>query len=391
MDERRKILIDLRGIQTESLYRGIGTLWKYILKYLAGIDRKNRYFLLYFRNVPSADDSIDYPDNFEKVYVGQFAGNRKVLFPVLWWYNNAQLGKFVRKINPDVIIYTTFPEVTFWEKSYSGCITINYIYDVIPVLFSRNPVKRYVMRRKLIYSSRNHFVIVLSKSVLEDINSVYSSGVNGVFVNYPGVDEHFFDFNSADCRNCAEKYNLPGRYILYVGGFDPRKNLTRLVEAYRIASERIELPPLVVAGKTGGNYYEALVNTIRRYNLTEKIIFPGYIDDNCMPCLYFMADFLAFPSLYEGFGLPVVESMASGCPVLTSNVSSMPEIAGDCAVLVDPYDVNSIADAIISLSTDDNLRRRLSACGREHARKFPWRRTAERLLEIIETVSAKEK
>ena len=125
---------------------------------------------------------------------------------------------------------------------------------------------------------------------------------------------------------------------------------------------------------------------IKNNKLSDKIVFHGFVPDDQLPAMYANAQFLLFPSLYEGFGLPAVEAMAAGCPVLTSNRSAIPEVAGDCALMVDPYDVEEIASAILKLAGDEQLRIKLAECGRKRARQFSWAKTAEKFVSTLEEV-----
>jgi glycosyltransferase involved in cell wall biosynthesis len=177
-----------------------------------------------------------------------------------------------------------------------------------------------------------------------------------------------------------------GRYLLYLGTLQPRKNLTRLVEAFACLQAPTANLQLVLAGKKGW-LYDDLFARVASLGLGGRVVFPGYIADGDKAALISGAAALVYPSLYEGFGLPVLEAMACGTPVLTSNGSSLPEVAGDAALLVDPLDVEAIAAGMSRLMEDADLRCSLVARGYVQASKFSWARAAQQVLEVLESVA----
>jgi glycosyltransferase involved in cell wall biosynthesis len=179
----------------------------------------------------------------------------------------------------------------------------------------------------------------------------------------------------ADCEAARRRYGLPESYILFVGNLEPKKNLVRLVEAYALLRERGTGHGLVIAGSPawGGEHLRA---RIRALGLEGSVVLTGVVRPEDLPCVYAMADVFAFPSLYEGFGLPPLEAMAAGVPVVASNRASLPEVTGDAAILVDPLRADAIADAIQDVLSNGELRNRLVAKGRERTRMFSWSRTA---------------
>jgi glycosyltransferase involved in cell wall biosynthesis len=182
------------------------------------------------------------------------------------------------------------------------------------------------------------------------------------------------------------RYDLPERFVLFVGTLEPRKNLMRLVQAYAglPASVRRHVS-LVIAGGPGW-LSETLRREVAERGLADRVRFIGYVRDEDMAPLYSLATVFAYPSLYEGFGLPVLEAMACGVPVLTSNVSSLPEVAGGAAVLVAPTDVDAIADGLTQLLDDTALAAKLVARGLEWSTNFSWDRCARETLAVYESV-----
>jgi glycosyltransferase involved in cell wall biosynthesis len=171
-----------------------------------------------------------------------------------------------------------------------------------------------------------------------------------------------------------------------VGTLQPRKNLGRLLEAYallRKRAQRGEAPGLVIAGRKGW-LYDQIFQQVERLGLESKVVFPGYVPQDDLPALLSGARLFVFPSLYEGFGLPVLEAMACGTPVACSNVSSLPEVAGDAALLVDPLDVRGMAEAMNRLLQDEGLRTQLVERGYRQVRQFSWARCARETLAVLE-------
>jgi len=184
----------------------------------------------------------------------------------------------------------------------------------------------------------------------------------------------------------CRKYHLPAHFILFVGSLEPRKNLLRLVAAYaRIASTLRKDVHLVVAGGAGW-LSEDLQPTVQRLGVTEQVHFVGYVPEEDLPALYSLATVFAYPSLYEGFGFPVLEAMQCGVPVLTSNVSALPEVSGDAALFVSPTEVDDIAVGMARLLDDADLRTELRTQGYARAGAFSWERCARETLAVYRRV-----
>jgi glycosyltransferase involved in cell wall biosynthesis len=176
-------------------------------------------------------------------------------------------------------------------------------------------------------------------------------------------------------QEVRERYQLPARYLLTVSTVEPRKNLKTLLHAYLLLKKRLRssCPPLIIVGRKGWNYDDTLSHMAE---LKDSVYFPGYVTDAELVALYQMATCLVFPSLYEGFGLPVLEAMSAGCPVITSNTSSLPEVAGNAGLLVDPLHAADIAQALYTILTNDMVRLRLIHDGHQQAARFSWETTA---------------
>ena len=214
-----------------------------------------------------------------------------------------------------------------------------------------------------------------------------------VHVVYNGIDSRFTDEGKkkVQLKQMEEPVLVGNKYILFVGTFEARKNIERLIEAFAVFKKKfgttVSKAKLAIVGKPSSGKFsdrnKHINDLIERLNLGNEIVLCGYVPDADLPDLYRNACMIAFPSIYEGFGLPIIEGFASGVPVLTSNVCSMPEIAGTAAVLVNPYEVNDIAEKIELLMFDLPLRERLIATGYERVKEFTWEHCAHQIILYI--------
>jgi glycosyltransferase involved in cell wall biosynthesis len=229
------------------------------------------------------------------------------------------------------------------------------------------------------YSARRANIILAdSQATADDLHTFYGTSSSKIRVVYPGVDKPFI----GDIETTRRKYSLPERYFLFIGTLQPRKNIARLVQAYALWHKQHPNNPtaLVLAGGKGWLYDETWTANIEGVHLT------GYIDDADKGALYAGAVALIFPSLYEGFGFPVLEAMSCGTPVIASNTSSLPELVGDAGLLVDPLNIEAIAAAMSQLSDNGNLCQTYRERGYEQVKKFTWEAAAIQLLTALETL-----
>ncbi len=209
---------------------------------------------------------------------------------------------------------------------------------------------------------------------------------NSIHVISCGVDPQFQPVENADKQRAViHRYGLKTPYLLYVGGINARKNIAGLFEAYARVRAWHPGVPLVVAGKRQWQTGD-IDAAFRRFDLENDVCFTGYVADEDLPALYSAAEAFVFPSLYEGFGLPPLEAMACGTPVITSNASSLPEVVGDAAISVDPYDIDALAAAIGRVLGDAPLRAELRARGLARAAQFTWERAARETLGVYTEV-----
>jgi glycosyltransferase involved in cell wall biosynthesis len=252
---------------------------------------------------------------------------------------------------------------------------------------------------------RADLVLADSLSTKADLVELLGVPAAKIEVLYPGVGDTYRPIHDAATLNAVrQKYNLPANFVLFVGTIEPRKNLATLLRAWAkvIADCRLQIADceianrksqignwaLVIAGGKGWLYADTFA-TVERLGLSGDVVFLGYVPEADLPALFSLARLFVFPSLYEGFGLPPLEAMACGTPVVCANTSSLPEVAGDAALLVDPLDADGLATAMQQALGDEGLRARLVERGLRQAARFTWRVAAQQLLAIYERVGRK--
>jgi glycosyltransferase involved in cell wall biosynthesis len=231
---------------------------------------------------------------------------------------------------------------------------------------------------------RSAGVIADSKSTRLDIMKHLPKSKGGVTAIHLGVDPvRFYNISDEERREALRKrYDLPEKFILYVGTLEPRKNIPRLIRAFSYGVVAKGLPHhLVIAGREGW-MFKSIFKEVRLHNLEERVHFPGFVEPSDLATLYSMARSLAYPSLYEGFGLPCLEAMSCGTPVVTSDSSSLPELVGDYGLKVDPTSVDALAGALHKICSDDECYHNLSVRGAERARQFSWLTTARKTVDL---------
>jgi len=237
-------------------------------------------------------------------------------------------------------------------------------------------------------------ILADSRNTAHDLTELWGVSPGKISVLYSGVEPRFCPvIDAAELSRVRKQYDLPQRFILSVGTLQPRKNYERLIRAFGQSVDNLQPETdnsklVVVGGK--GWLYESIFDCVRELGLEKEVLFPGFVADDDLPALYTLADLFALPSLYEGFGLPVLEAMACGTPVVCSDASSLPEVAGDAALLVDPLNVEGWAEAMGRVLSDEGLRRELISRGLAQVRRFTWKRAAGELLELFSSLMAQE-
>ena len=233
-------------------------------------------------------------------------------------------------------------------------------------------------------AERSDLILTISESAKSDIIKHFNVDEKKIEIVTPGIDleKYLHNYTDIELENVRKKYKLPENYILYLGTIEPRKNIERTIKAFIKYKKEVkdDLKFVIVGGK--GWKYDNIMKLIE--SMGTDIILTGYIDEEDKIPIYKLAQLFAFPSLYEGFGMPVLEAMAAGVPVITSNVSSLPEVAGDAAILVDPLNEDEIFEAYKKILSDKKLQLEMIEKGLEQAKKFEWKESAKVLEQIYE-------
>jgi len=368
IDASRATVTQLTGTERYSLE---------IIRALLDADSPHRW-RLYFRDLPSPSLCS---------WTGS-AEVRIIPFPRLW--THIRLSWEMAAHPPDIlfvpahvlpIIHPRRSAVTIHDLGY------RYFPEAHP------PASRLYLELGTRWNAwRARRVVVDSEATRADLMRFYGTPAHKIRVIYPGHTAWIQRVEDpARIRSARERLGIPEQYILYVGTIQPRKNLVRLIEAYAAVRRRwpagTEPPHLVLGGKMGWMTQD-IVGAVQRNGLENLVHLVGYVPDEELPALLSGAQAFAFPSLYEGFGFPVLEAMACGTPVICSNTSSLPEVAGGAALLVDPLDVDDIAGAILRVLQDEGLRRHLVEAGYRQVQRFSWQNTARQFLELFEEMGA---
>jgi len=357
-----KIAIDARKWRDY----GIGTYVRNLVRHLAHIDRETTYFLFCDR----ADEATlrDLAENFVPIVDGSSAYRIK---------EHVSIPIKVQRLGADLLHSPHYVLPLLVRKR-----SVVTIHDCIHLLFPEYLPNRLALHyaREMMGSAirRSDLVLTVSEASRRDILSFYpATSPDHVEVVPNAIDEAILqDPGEEEMERVRERYQIRGRFILYAGNIKPHKNLERLVTAFGILKQtpgHEDVKLLIIGDEV--NTYGGLRRSVEAAGVRQDVRFFGFVPERTLAALYRLADAFAFPSLYEGFGLPPLEAMACGTPVVTSRISSLPEVVGDAALLVDPYDVEDIAAGLERVLGDEALRATLIARGRLRVKDFSWERS----------------
>lgn len=385
-----KITIDALPLMSEKT--GIGYYTHHLLSEFVKIAPDNDYYLCDvlgkqgFYNMVRLKKNPSNDDDFFRM--------AKVPFPFMTLARlllmlQKKLTFHATKIEEsDVFLGTNFRGI--FKDSFKTVLTIHDMaYAYFPEATEQESLK-YLQQELPSAAEKAHAIITVSESTKRDVVRFLHISPEKIAVVHLGVAESFRPLSDhAPLKAVRERYRLPHAFILSVGTIQPRKNLTGLLEAYALlrADDGFRADLVIAGGK--GWKSERLKDHIKSLGLEGRVHFTGYVDENDLPALYNLAEVFVFPSFYEGFGLPLLEAMACGVPVVASNNSSIPEIAGDAAVLVDPHSPESIAHGIKQAINEPDLRRGCIERGIARSRLFTWEKCARETLAVLRTVTEK--
>ena len=362
-------------LRTIDERQGIGIYSQNLMREMLELDREDEFVLMY-RN----------PD-----YVGTFSDSPNVKEILLQARNKAlwdqvAVPRAARREKVDVIFHTKFT-VPFFSSIPAVMSAHGASWFVRPDLYDNKLDLAYIKMMMPLYCRKAAAIVANSDLTRDDYIRVLKVPPEKITTVRLGMNEDFKKIEDAgQLEEMRRKYRLPERYIFSVVKYDPRKNFGNLVEGFRRLRKKLPAK-LVVAGIGCEKYAE-------EYKLAEDgtlddVTFLGWVDQQDLPALYNMADCMLFPSVYEEFGIPTVEAMACGCPVVVSKTGALPELAGEAGVIVDPFDPDDIAAGLEKLLSDETTRRDYGARCLKRAEMFSWRRCARETLDVIrKTVAA---
>lgn len=360
---------------------GSETILRNLISNLAAIDPHNEY-VLFTNRENSGSFSLDQPNFFEVrcPIPARFRPARtfweQFILPIQCQWHRIDLLH-----SPGYVCPIALP-----------CLSVVSILDMNYFFFPQDWSKLALWVLKILVplsARRSCEVIALSQSSKRHIMEALKISEDKINVTYMGVDKIFHPrHDRREILKIKKRIGIKGNFILSVANSHPHKNLPRLIQAYYILRRNKEIThQLLLAGNPGRDHLE-LLRMVKKLGVAQKVIFTGYIPHHQMPLVYQAADLFVFPSLYEGFGLPILESMACGTPVVSSNAASLPEVVGGAGILVDPYDANEMAGAMSRVLTDKKLVGTLVKEGLKHSKKFSWAETAKQTLAVYQKAMA---
>lgn len=345
---------------------GIEYLSSQLILSLKNIDHKNNYLL--FSNLRLSDAYQS--NNFKPVFL-----------PFRKFWHKFRLPLAILKYKPEV-----FLEIGYMLPNFAPKKSICFVHDLASKIFPEaySPRDRLLLDLSFRKALKSSVIIFISKNSKKDFNKYYPGFSGKSYVIYPGYDNQSFK-NLTTPKNVL---NLNTNYLLYLGRLESRKNIKNLVLAYKIFRKKNKVAPkLVLAGKEGFGFSE-IKTEISKLDpfIKNDIIIPGYISEIDLPHLYAAADLFIFPSRYEGFGIPILEAMACGTAVISSNASSLVEAGGEAAMYFDPTKPEEIADAISTVLDNPSLKSKIIAKGLTQSKKFTYQKMAKEVLEVINSL-----
>jgi glycosyltransferase involved in cell wall biosynthesis len=374
-----KIAIDVRRI-TEF---GVGTYTRNIVRALGKLDRCNQYFLIGSPQTVAEIGSL--AANFKSVSLLEPDSTTKGYF---------EFRAIVKRLNCDLV---HIPHL-FWVPRNLSCPYVITVHDVVEHLYRARD--RSSMRRSLHFHLTRHVlkeagrILAVSKFTKSEIEKLFGIPGRHIDVVYNAIDERFLRGHASetDLQVLAERYLVTYPFLLYAGRISPHKNLVRIIQAFAALKTELEKQvqypdlKLIIIGDELSKHPD-LRRAVIRCGVQNDVRFMGFVPIEMLRVFYDAAKVFVFPSLYEGFGLQPLEAMAHGTPVITSNTSSLPEVVGQAAVLVNPENVFEIMRALHRVLVDQTVRDKIRQRGYEQAKKFSWEASAQRILEVYQEVS----
>lgn len=367
-----RIGIDVSALVKEAT--GIGQWIIHVMKNIMAQDNENDYFLFTYDEIKIP---FELKENWKIVYYGGEKKNKNRYL--------THLPKILLQYKIDVFVGTRhyLPPFNKNKIKYLGIV-----HDLIPLYMPELFTKGHKLRFKVftdICRHQAHEIVAVSEATKRDVIKYMKFDESKIHVVYEAANPLFnTERNENSIKETMDRYKIDSNYILCLSTVEPRKNMLRTIQAYEKCILNNKLPyKLVIVGGSGWNNGEIYDYVQSHEKLKPHVIFTGYVSYEDVKNIYANASLFIYASLCEGFGLPILEAMQSGIPVITSNTSSMPEVAGDACVLVDPYNINQLEEAISDILSSTEKQKELREKGIEQAKKFSWEKCAAEILKII--------
>jgi len=368
--------IAINSLAMKSEFYGGGRYIKNLIRSLSNLDKANEYII--YASQSGYDEFGGLGENFQYEFA---PGSR----PLRLAWEQTFLPWDLKRKKVDL-----FHGPAFITPLWKSCCYVVTIFDLAYFLTPEtDTLAKRVYFRTLMprVAKKADSVIAISQNTKADICELLGVPKSKVAVTYLAADESFYPrTDSLEFRRVQQKYRLGNRYLLFVGLIEPRKNLKLLVEAFvRILGNHPEIK-LIIGGDLAWGY-DDLLGLVRHNHIQERVLFIGRIAPEDLPAVYSHAEAFVYPALLGGFGLPVLEAMACGTPVITARNSSFPEIVGDAGILVDTQRADELEEALSLVLTDKELRGRMKEKGLDRSRLFSWEKTARETLEVYRQIS----
>lgn len=353
---------------------GIVVYTKNLIENLLAVDGRNQYVFIY-GNSASPGAYSSYP-NVKGIVV-------KAPGKLIW--DQYYIPKVIRQEGIDLIFNPKLSVPVF--SPVNSILTMHGLEQfAVPHIFKKTD-RAYFTMMMPVYCRRARAIISMTETGKRDLVRYLKIRPDKIFVINESHNKRFRIIkDEAYLQDIKKRYNLPGKYLLFVGGLTPLKNFSNILRAIKHLKESAGLKPKLVSVGFKRWRYEGDLELVSSLGLNEDVILPGFIPDCDMPAIYNLAGCFVFPSLYEGFGIPVPEAQACGCPVIVSDTGALPEVSGGAALSVNPYNYKDIASAIHRVFTDESLRQGLIVKGLENAARFSWERCARETLSLFNKV-----
>ena len=406
-----RIGIDIRPTQFQNGLRGIGRYTYDLVKGLARYAPGNEYVLLASPDRPLPEGWQNLPDCCRVAplptrFMGEYSWRQSIRRVWRLRYlrhqrdHAAGLRQVVERERLDLVHLPSVIEPFFFAGGDVGCPVVKTLYDLVPLIFVADcletwpEAQRYVYRRQLDSFHQADVVLAISASARQDAITHIGLTPEKVQVVSCAVPPQFTPMDDqARMDACLAAYNIRSPYFLFCSGGGSNKNRERIVRAFGAFRQRFDQPwPLVFVGPDDGDDVRNLKSIAWDIGLDRRdLLITGYVPDEDLVTLFAGAQGLVSPTLYEGFGLPAAQAMQAGVPVVAANTSSYPEVVGDAGILVDPYDVDAIAEALLRLARDPDLRAELGRRGQARAARFRLENQADALIQVYEQLMTRSK